>query len=147
MDMTELLKLGAQVFAKSNLSGEAGSGLDLGKLTSALSGLTGGQGEGGGLDLGLILSNMEGGGLGSVLQSWLGDGTNDTISPDQISEMLGSDKISEFAAKLGVSQEEAAGGLSEALPQMVDNASSGGSLLDSIGGIEGAIGLAKKFFA
>ncbi len=30
--------------------------------------------------------------------------------------------------------------------QMVDKASSGGSLLDSIGGISGAIGLASKLF-
>jgi uncharacterized protein YidB (DUF937 family) len=60
--------------------------------------------------------------------------------------MLGADKISEFASKLGLSNEEAAGGLSEALPQMVDKASSGGSLLDSIGGISGAVGLAGKLF-
>jgi len=47
---------------------------------------------------------------------------------------------------LGLSTSEAAGGLSEALPQMVDNASSGGSLLDSFGGIEGVTGLAGKLF-
>ena len=62
------------------------------------------------------------------------------------SNMLGADKIADFASKLGLSNEEAAGGLSEALPQMVDKASSGGSLLDSIGGISGAVGLASKLF-
>ena len=58
--------------------------------------------------------------------------------------MLGADKVSEFASRLGLSEEEAAGGLSEALPQMVDTASSGGSLLDSIGGLSGAMGMAGK---
>ena len=61
--------------------------------------------------------------------------------------MLGADKIGEFASKLGLSNEEAAGGLSEALPQMVDKASSGGSLLDSIGGVSGAISMASKLFS
>jgi uncharacterized protein YidB (DUF937 family) len=60
--------------------------------------------------------------------------------------MLGTDKISEFASKLGLSNEEAAGGLSDAIPQIVDKASSGGSLLDSFGGVSGAIGLASKLF-
>ena len=55
--------------------------------------------------------------------------------------MFGSDKISEFASKLGLSEDEAAGGLSEALPQLVDKASSGGSLLESMGGISGALGI------
>jgi hypothetical protein len=41
---------------------------------------------------------------------------------------------------------EAAGGLSDALPQMVDKASSDGSLLDSIGGVSGALGMASKLF-
>ena len=60
--------------------------------------------------------------------------------------MLGPEKISEFASKLGLSNEEAADGLSEALPQMVDKASSDGSLLDSIGGVSGAINMASKLF-
>jgi uncharacterized protein YidB (DUF937 family) len=89
---------------------------------------------------------MDSGGLGAIAKSWLGDGNNESISSDQVSNMLGADKISEFASKLGLSNEEAAGGLSEALPQRVDKASSGGSLLDSIGGISGAVGLAGKLF-
>ena len=36
---------------------------------------------------------------------------------------------------------------SEAIPQMVDKASSGGSILDFIGGATGALGFAKKLFS
>ncbi|MDX2452120.1 YidB family protein, partial [Desulfosarcina sp.] len=82
----------------------------------------------------------------AVAKSWLGDGNNESVSTDQITNMFGSDKISEFAGKLGLSEDEAAGGLSEALPQMVDKASSGGSLLDSMGGLSGALGMAGKLF-
>lgn len=146
MEMVDLLKIGATMFMNSKQSGDAGSSLDIGKLTSALSGLSGGDPNKGEFDLGSLLSKMDSGGLGDVAKSWLGDGNNDSISPDQISSMLDADKISEFASNLGLSKEEATGGLSEALPQMVDKASSGGSLLDSIGGISGAIGLASKLF-
>ena len=145
MDIMNLVKMGAQIFIQSNKSGDAGSGLDIGDLASALSGLTGTTGSKG-FDLGSLLSTMESGGLGAVAQSWLGDGSNDSISPSQVTDMFGSDKISEFASRLGLSTEEAAGGLSDALPHIVDNASSGGSLLDSVGGVSGAIGLAGKLF-
>ncbi len=143
MHMDELLQLGAKMFSKSNLSGDAGTNLDMGSLASALSGLTGGSG---GFDLGALMNNLDAGGLGDMAKSWLGDGANAGISPDQISNTIGSDKIAEFASKLGLSTEEATGGLSEALPQMVDNASSGGSLLDSLGGVEGVLGFANKLF-
>lgn len=146
MDIVELLKMGATIFINSKQSGDAGSGLDIGSLTSALAGLSGGDSSKGGFDLGSLLSNMDAGGLGAIAQSWLGDGENTAISADQITDMLGPEKISEFASKLGLSNAEAAGGLSEALPQMVDKASSGGSLLDSIGGVSGALGMASKLF-
>jgi uncharacterized protein YidB (DUF937 family) len=146
MDMGDIVKMGATMFIKSKLSGDSGSGLDLGSLTSALSGLTGGNNDNGGFDIGSILSNMDSGGLGSIAKSWLGDGDNEAISTDQVTSMFGADKISEFASKLGLTEEEAAGGLSDALPHMIDKSSSGGSLLDSIGGVSGAIGLASKIF-
>jgi hypothetical protein len=41
---------------------------------------------------------------------------------------------------------EAAEGLSEAMPQMVDKARSEGAFLDSLGGVEGALGFVKKLF-
>ncbi len=145
MDMGDLLKMGANAFIQSKLSGDNGSGLDLGSLTSALSGLTGG-GSDGGFDLGSLLGKMQGGGMADIAQSWLGDGDNAPIEDEHITNMFGSDKISEFASQLGLSQEEAVGGLRDALPQIVDKASSGGSLLDSIGGIGGAINMAGKLF-
>ena len=144
MDIASLLKIGAQAFINSNKSGEAGSGLDIGNLGGALSGLLGGGQSG--LDLGLLISKFSSAGLGNLVNSWLGDGANESISANQITEMFGSSQISEFASKLGLSQEEAAGGLSDAIPQMMDKASSGGSLMDSIGGISGALGAAGKLF-
>ena len=146
MDIGNLLKMGAQLFINSEKSGDTGSGLDIGSLTAALSGLAGGGLGSAGFDLGALLSKMDSGGLGAMAQSWLGDGNNDPISAGQVSNIFGPDKISEFASKLGLTQKEAAGGLSDALPSMIDKASSGGSLLDSMGGVSGAMGLAGKLF-
>lgn len=144
MNMSDLLKIGATAFINSKMSGNAGSGLDLSSLVSAISSLTG-DSEKGGLDLGEIVNKMQNGNMGELVQSWLGDGENEPIEDNQVKEMFGSDRISEFASRLGLSQEEAVGGLRDALPQMVDKASSGGSLLD-IDGISNVIDLASKFF-
>ena len=143
MDLNDLIKIGADAFSASQGSGAAGSSLDASALISALSGLTSGSG---GLDINNLVGAMQSGGLEGILQSWLGDGENAAISGNQINDIIGSDKISAFASQLGLSQEEATGGLQDALPRMVDNASIGGSLLESIGGIEGVIGLAGKLF-
>ncbi len=144
----DLMKIGTQLIL-SKLGGNASEG----GVAEALSSLLGGGKSDGGLDLGSLVSGMLGnsnsestsGGLTDILSSWLGDGDNDAVSGNQIKEMLGGDKISEFASKLGVDDDTAADSLAEAVPQMVDKGSSGGSLLDSVGGISGAINLAKKF--
>lgn len=143
--MGDLIKMGASAFMNSNGSGEAGSGLDMGDLTSALSNLTGGDGESG-LDIGGILEKMQGGGMADMAQSWLGDGDNQPMEEADVTNMFGADKISEFASQLGMSESDAIGGLRDAVPDLVNNASSGGSLLDSIGGIGGAINIAKNLF-
>ena len=142
MEIEELLKIGAEIFQKSNLSGSTGSNLDIGDIVSALKGLTGGSG----LDIGALLGSFTGSGLDDMAKSWLGDGANAAISPDQVKSALGDANLGTFASALGLNEQEAAGGLSEALPQIIDKGSSGGSLLDSIGGIEGALGLAGKLF-
>lgn len=146
MDIVDLLKLGAQMFIDSKQSGDAGSGLDLGRVASAMSGLIGGSRSESDFDMGSMLSKMDSNGLGAIAKSWLSDGSNESIAPEEVAMTLGADKISEFASQLGLSTQEAAGGLSDALPQMVDKASPGGATLDSIGGVSGAIGLAGKLF-
>lgn len=143
MNIDELLQMGASIFQKSNLSGEAGTNLDIGALQSALSGLIGGGKD---LDLGGLVSGLTSGGFGEMARSWLGDGANQAISPEQVGSAVGQDKLADFASKLGLSVQEAQGGLSEALPQIVDKASSGGALLDSIGDTEGLLDMASKLF-
>ena len=68
------------------------------------------------------------------------------IFGNQVGELPGSDKVAEFASKLNVDEDTAVSGLADMLPQMVDKSSSGGSLLDSVGGVGGLMGMAGKLF-
>lgn len=140
----DLMKLGTQLILSKLGGNTSESG-----IASALSSLLGGgSNNSGGLDIGSLVSNMmsNGGGLENIVSSWLGDGDNDAVSGSQIKDLLGGDKISQFANELGIDEDSAADSLADAVPQMVDKASSGGSLLDAIGGIDGALNLAKKLF-
>ena len=142
MDLNQILQMGAKAFIESNGSGEAGSNLDIGSVMSAFSSLS----DGNEFNIGSIIGLLQQGDIGDMLQSWLGDGDNQAISANQITDIFGSDKISAMASQLGVTEAEALGGLQDALPKMVDSSSSGGSLLDSLGGAQGAFNLAKSLF-
>ncbi|CAA6806438.1 MAG: Unknown protein [uncultured Sulfurovum sp.] len=148
MDLTSLLQMGANVI--QNNSDEATTGLDSDALTGALGSLLGG-GSDGGIDLSNIMSGLSENGLGSVVGSWLGNGENEAISADSVMDLLGADKVSEFASSLGLSEESATGALADMLPNVIDNATSGeGSIIDTmlnqVGGVDGAMNMLSKMF-
>jgi len=136
----DMMKLATQLLA-SKLGGNTGGNSDM--VQNVIGSLLGG--DSGGLDLGSLVGNLKNSGLGDVAESWLGDGDNAHISRSQIESMLGSDKIQNAAQQLGADQNDLLRGLQNMLPQVVDKSSSGGSLLDSVGGISGLAGLAGKF--
>ncbi len=137
----DMMKLATQVLA-SKLGNSANTNDDL--LQSVVGSLLGGSG-GQGIDLGAIVGSLQGGGLADIAESWLGDGDNADISPSQLESLLGSDKLKQAASQLGANQDDLLAGLREMLPQVVDKSSSGGNLLDSVGGLSGLAGLAGKF--
>lgn len=147
MDLMELLKVGGALIQGN--SDDATTGLDVGDIANALNGLIG-NGEGG-LNLGALVGGLSQNGLGEIVGSWLGNGENKSISMDQITDLLGSDKISAFASQLGLSEESAKGALVDALPQVVDQATSGeGTIMDEmlaqVGGPQGAMDMLSKMF-
>ncbi len=123
-------------------------GADSGMVEQALGSLLGSGGGGAaGLDGGIggLVSGMKAQGLGNIAESWLGDGANAGVSVDQLKDVLGGASVSEAATKLGTDENSLLAGLQQALPQIVDQSSQGGSLLDKVGGIGGLAGMAKKF--
>ena len=138
----DIIQIGAQL-----LQSKLGSNLQTGDIASALGGLLGGDN----FDIGSLISKVQGNsGLASMAASWLGDGANSAMSGSQIMDIFGKDKVSEFATKLNIDEATASNGLADMLPQLIDKASSGGSLLDSamgsMGGAGDLMGMAGKLF-
>jgi uncharacterized protein YidB (DUF937 family) len=84
-------------------------------------------------------------GLGEVMSSWIGTGENKSISPDQIKQALGSDKIQQIAAKVGISKDAASQHLSELLPQIIDKLTPDGKLPEA-GKLGEALNMLKSKF-
>jgi uncharacterized protein YidB (DUF937 family) len=83
------------------------------------------KGSGG---LGGLAETFSNSGLGNEISSWIGKGENLPISADQIMQVLGSGQVQEIADRMGISTEEASGGLAEILPRIVDQLSPDGEV-------------------
>ena len=147
MEISELLKVGASLIQGN--SDDATTGLNVDDIAKALDGLVG-NGQGG-VNLVTFVSGLGANGLGAIVGSWLGQGENKSISTEDITTLLGSDKVSEFASSLGLSEESAQNALAEVIPQVVDKATSGeGGIMDEmlaqVGGPQGAMEMLGKMF-
>ncbi|GAA2808436.1 YidB family protein [Streptomyces showdoensis] len=111
-------------------AGGGGAGNILGALLGALGGGSGaGGGAGGGSNpLGGLLEMLTRSGLADQAQSWIGTGQNQPVSGAQIAEALPDEALQKAAAQAGVSPEEAADQIAQALPQAVDKLTPGGGL-------------------
>jgi uncharacterized protein YidB (DUF937 family) len=67
-------------------------------------------------------------GLGGIVDSWVSTGQNMPISPDQLAQGLGGDKLGSLAQSLGMSQGDLSSKLSELLPNVVDKLTPDGQL-------------------
>jgi uncharacterized protein YidB (DUF937 family) len=75
-----------------------------------------------------IASQFEKNGFGNTMKSWISQGQNLPITADQIRQALGSDKVKELAAKMGLPTDKLAELLAQHLPQAVDKATPDGKL-------------------
>jgi uncharacterized protein YidB (DUF937 family) len=91
-----------------------------------------------------IMNKLEAAGLGDKLQSWIGTGENQPISGAEIERALGADEVRKAADKAGMTETEAADGVANALPGLIDKISPDGKLPD-VGQLDDALsGLLKK---
>jgi uncharacterized protein YidB (DUF937 family) len=123
----DLLKTLAQQFITDT---DNDGNIDVTEVIGSLTGLLGGTGGTSQLDLGSIVSKLQGSGLADIATSWLGSGENLPISADQISNIFDSDKLSSFASVLNLDLDSVKSGLSSVIPQLIDKASPSGELLD-----------------
>lgn len=115
---------GAQGAAGGGLGALLGMAAQNPQLVQAVMSLLSNDGPVGGLPG--LLARFQQAGLGDVIASWLGNGANQAISGEQLSQVLGSGPLSQIASQLGMGTGAAAGTLAQVLPGLVDQLSPGG---------------------
>jgi uncharacterized protein YidB (DUF937 family) len=75
-----------------------------------------------------IVSQLQQQGLGATVNSWIGTGPNQPISADQVHQGFGPEVIRELAARTGMTPQELAQKLAQALPQVIDKLTPNGSV-------------------
>ncbi len=110
-------------------AGAGGGGLgDL--LRGGLGGLLAGGAAGSVISGGLgdLLRQFQQNGQGEVANSWVGKGPNTPISPDDLGRALGADQLNALSAQSGLSRDELLAGLSQQLPEVIDQLTPDGRL-------------------
>jgi uncharacterized protein YidB (DUF937 family) len=112
-------------------SQSAGSGGGLGDvLKNGLGGLLAGGAAGSVLTGGLndLLKQFQQSGQGDVAKTWVGTGPNKAISSDDLAKALGGDQISTLMAHTGLSRQDLLAGLSQYLPEAINQLTPDGRL-------------------
>jgi uncharacterized protein YidB (DUF937 family) len=114
--------------ANAGLPGTDGGLGDLlkGKLGGLLAGGAAGSVLSGGLND--LLKQFQQSGHSDTAGSWVGTGPNKAISPNDLASALGADKISALVRQSGMSRDDLLQGLSQYLPQAVDQLTPEGRL-------------------
>lgn len=73
-----------------------------------------------------IIEKFRSGGLGEIVESWLGQQSNIPVSSDQVASIFGSSTLQELGAKLGIDPQTASSLISDYLPKIVDGLSPNG---------------------
>lgn len=78
--------------------------------------------------LGGLVDKLQKGGLGNLINSWVGPDQNQPVSPHQLGPALGPDIIKTLAQRSGLPEEELIRQLSQVLPGLVDKLTPNGRL-------------------
>ncbi|HEV7731600.1 MAG TPA: YidB family protein [Candidatus Binatia bacterium] len=67
-------------------------------------------------------------GLGDLVKSWIGTGQNEPISPDQVTQALGPERLGQVADRSGVSGSMVPALLAQLLPVLIDRLTPDGNV-------------------
>ncbi len=99
-------------------------------------GMAGGSMGGGGMGgmmgggLGGLLSQFQNAGLGHVAQSWVSNGPNQPVSPQQLQGVFGEQQVNQMAGQAGMQPNDFLSQLSQHLPNAVNGMTPNGRLPD-----------------
>lgn len=77
-----------------------------------------------------MVDQMRANGLGPTVHSWINEGPNASIAPQDVDRAFGEQTMSEIASRAGMSTEELAVRLSQVLPHAVDALTPDGKVPD-----------------
>ena len=125
---------GSQSGAAPSPGGGTAGGPGGGSLSDVLKGGLGGLLAGGAAGsvisggLGDLLKQFQQNGHGETANSWVSQGPNNPISPGDLANALGADKINDLMSQSGLSRQELLNGLSQQLPEVVNHLTPDGRL-------------------
>lgn len=90
----------------------------------------------GGLDG--VVGKLRQAGYGDQVQSWLGSGPNQPVTPEGVAQAIGHGRIGAMAAQYGVQPDQLSGMLAKVLPGLIDRLSPHGTLTPMSPGGTGA---------
>lgn len=125
-DMLGMNAPGGGGAAPGSPPGAAASGASGGGLGGMLGGILGG----GALSTGLqdLLKQFQQAGHGDKADSWVSAGPNKPVSPQDLEQALGQERIDWLTRETGLSRDQLLTGLSQSLPQAVDKLTPDGKL-------------------
>ena len=103
----------------AKLGGQKGQEAGMAALQKLLSSSGGLQG---------ITAKLTSSGMGKQVQSWIGHGDNQPISGSEVQQAVDKGALDQMAQQAGMTPDEAADQVAEALPQMVDQATPQGKM-------------------
>jgi uncharacterized protein YidB (DUF937 family) len=122
--------LGGLLGGQGASSGSTASGGLNDLLRGGLGGLLGGAGAGSILSggLGNLINDFHNNGQGRAAQSWVGTGPNHAIAPGELESAVGVDTLDALAKQTGMNRNDLLSGLSQQLPDLVDQLTPQGRL-------------------
>jgi uncharacterized protein YidB (DUF937 family) len=118
------------------------SGNQSNALTQAVGGLISNSGG-----LSGLINRFTQSGLGQQVQSWVGNGQNQPITGDHVTQVFGSEQIQKVAQQLGTDHPQAANLIARILPHLVDQATRQGQVVSDPQAQQSISGLLSKGLA
>ena len=91
-----------------------------------------------------LLSQLKAGGLQDVVESWIGNSTNQSVDPEQLHRAIGSEAVDQAAQASGLSSNDFITQLAQNLPNFVDHVTPNQQLVEPTN--NNWLGTAMQFF-